>query len=108
MAEMIASLPNVIMPANPEPPAPANKPVNNDPVYHADTNDNTQPSVEREPDSPEQINTNTSEQNTSSDSSTEPKTENFQDVLEKKISDKSDPNAESKPDKNSATSQDPA
>ena len=43
-----------------------------------------------------------------SESSTEPKPENFQDVLEKKISGQSNPDAEAKPDKNADTSENPA
>ena len=105
---MIASLPNVIVPASPEPPVPANKPVDNSPVHRTDTDVNAPSAAERAQDSPEQINTNASEQKTSSESSTEPKAENFQDVLEKKISNQSDPDAEATPDKNSTASENPA
>ena len=110
MAEMIASLPNVIIPASPEPPVPANKPVNDSPVKRNDTDNNASTAVatDRAQSTPERIDTNASEQNTSSDSSTEPKGENFQDVLEKKISNQSGPDAETTPDKNSKTSENPA
>ncbi|HEG44594.1 MAG TPA: hypothetical protein ENH94_11155, partial [Phycisphaerales bacterium] len=108
MAEMIASLPNVIVPASPEPPVPANKPVDNNPVSRADTDNNASATADRAQDTPEQIDTNASEQNTSTESSTEPKGENFQDVLEKKISNQSDPDAKTTPDENSKTPEDPA